>query len=757
MALVTEVRLSARSALALAVSCAVLASAHQQPARAAGVHQQAPPHGSVAQLRPVCSRAIPGQARCLALEEVPGASLTAPAAPGAAGTRVGPAGGERCAVPNAQEGCDGLRPQDLHTAYELPDSTPAAATQTIAVVAYYDDPTIKKDLNTFDQVFGLPECSTRNGCFEELNEQGKRRPLPEANGEAAREQSLDVEMAHAICQNCHILLVVASSPKLSDLEAAEDTAAAAHATEISNSWAMVGEGQPAEPTEDSPAFDHPGVVITAAAGDWGYRNDELQPTEEGANYPASSPHVVAVGGTRLQAGPSGEWRAESVWNAGKLADGSGCSRYFAAPAWQVTLTDWFEVGCGNMRAVSDISAVAEASVEGDPHPYTGIAVYDSTPLGEEKESPWHTLYGTSAAAPLIAAAFALAGGGQEVEFPARTLYENDIRDQTALHDVLSGSNGTCAAGFNGERLSRCEPAEMAASCEGALICLAGEGYDGPTGLGTPDGLGVFDAGGLPVLKPQRIRFTSAPPPGASTGGPTYSVSAQSSSDLQVSLTTAAPSVCMISNSLVSFLSAGTCTIDANQAGDSEFDPAPQAQQSFSVAAASGGSGEEPSSSPSASGQQSSSGSSQELSFNASHPPAGGVPLELHVTGRGTVTIALSLAGAGRLSWALELDNALLKPYGGRARCAFGHIRHGRCRPLLLAFATGARTFSARGAVRLVLGPQAAAAAALRRAAARSRGLSLSISLRFRPSPGGSPFTLAEHLRIRPAVAPARRR
>ena len=250
---------------------------------------------------------------------------------------------------------------------------------------------------------------------------------------------------------------------------------------------------------DSAAFEHPGVVITASAGDDGYLSwDSAQAGY--AEFPASSPHVVAVGGTRLILDGAGGWSSETVWNDGGEsggekdgygAGGGGCSVQFAAQPWQQSVSDWSAVGCSdNRRAVSDVAA--------DADPYTGFAVHDSSPACEEEYEPgqvihWCTIGGTSLASPLIASAFALAGGAHGVEYPARTLYENALASPASLHDVTVGSNGQCDLPFEeATGQSGCTIAEeAAASCASQAICLARAGYDGPTGVGTPAGLAAF--------------------------------------------------------------------------------------------------------------------------------------------------------------------------------------------------------------------------------------------------------------------------
>jgi hypothetical protein len=449
-----------------------------------------------------CPPASVGYASCLADQLVP---RTAEAQ-----ARRHPLGLARAAAPAAPSplsGSYGLRPQDLHSVYQLPTS--GTGTQTIALVDAYNDPTAESDLKGYDEEFSLPACTTANGCFRQVNQNGGSSELPfprtTAELEAARtsnphkaeeatgwgvEISLDIETARAVCQSCHILLVEASSPAYGNLETAEHTAASLGAGEISNSWGGPEIGE--TPTQESTsAFNHPGTVITASAGDYGYLGwDAEAESERGyAEFPASSPHVVAVGGTRLSPlGAGGTWTGETVWN-GSGAGGGGCSVEFTAPAWQQALADWSAVGCADKRAVADVAA------DGDP--YSGLAVHDTSPACKHESEYWCTIGGTSLSSPLIAAVFALAGGAGAASYPAHTLYQEALAVPSSLHDVTSGSNGECLQPFNEETgLSGCTPAEEAAtSCSSKLICLAGSGYDGPSGLGTPNGLAAFHPAG----------------------------------------------------------------------------------------------------------------------------------------------------------------------------------------------------------------------------------------------------------------------
>jgi hypothetical protein len=450
---------------------------------------------------------------CLAVELVP---LTAQARAHTRPIGIVRADGDATpAAHNPAAGDFGLRPADLHTAYELPAT--AATEQTIALIDAYNDPSAEADLATYSAMFGLPACTTANGCFKKVNEFGSESSLPfpttkaeletaEAGGEEAKfeaeqavgwgaEISLDIESTHAVCPNCHIILVEARSTSYADLEQAERAGESLGATELSNSWGGSEEGVTPSDDDASP-FNDPGVVITASSGDNGFLGWDAEYEEERGftNYPAASPHVVAVGGTRLTLGSGASWSSETVWN-GSGASGGGCSTQFTAPLWQQHLPDWSSIGCSNKRAVADVAA--------DADPHTGIAVTDSSSACETEYSEgatkhvihWCTYGGTSLASPIIASIFALAGGAGVAEYPARTLYENERLEPAALHDVTVGSNGECAS-FNAKTgLSTCEPAaEAAASCAAKGSCLAGTGFDGPSGVGTPDGIKAFIPG-----------------------------------------------------------------------------------------------------------------------------------------------------------------------------------------------------------------------------------------------------------------------
>jgi len=314
----------------------------------------------------------------------------------------------------------GYGPKQIQSAYNLPAT--GGAGQTVALIDAYDDPNAESDLAAYRAQFGLPPCTTANGCFRKVNQDGQQGNYPgqDPQGEWPGETSLDLDAVSAACPGCNILLVEANDDDISDLGTANNTAASLGATAISNSWG--GAEDTSDPDVQAQYFNHPGILITASSGDDGY----------GTIFPASSPFVLGVGGTSLvlAAGTARGW-AETAWSNG----GSGCSAIMPKPSWQT------DTGCG-LKTVADVSA--------DADPNTGLAVY---------QSGWEVIGGTSEASPLIAAIFALTGKASAgPSFP----YSN----VALFNDVTTGSNGNCG---------------------GSYLCTAGVGYDGPTGVGTPNG------------------------------------------------------------------------------------------------------------------------------------------------------------------------------------------------------------------------------------------------------------------------------
>lgn len=326
----------------------------------------------------------------------------------------------------------GFGPADLRSAYRL--TAVGRRSRTIAVIDAFDDPTAEADLAVYRNQFGLPPCTTGNGCFRKVNQNGTAKPLPRADAGWSGETSLDLDMVSAICPGCSILLVEANNQSNPSLFAAVDRAVAMGAKFVSNSYGDFEFPGQTGPHGDA-HFNHPGVAITASTGDFGYS----------PAYPATSRYVTAVGGTSLRRIAGGRGWAETAW---ALA-GAGCSAFEPKPRFQVGVV----TKCAH-RAEADVSAVAD--------PDTGVAVYQG--FGG---TGWSVFGGTSAAAPIVAAIYALAGDPGVADRPNTYPYAHP----RSLFPVTAGFDGAC----------------------GWPLCRAGSGWDGPSGLGTPNGTAAFTA------------------------------------------------------------------------------------------------------------------------------------------------------------------------------------------------------------------------------------------------------------------------
>ncbi|MFE9425124.1 putative Ig domain-containing protein [Kitasatospora sp. NPDC006697] len=405
----------------------------------------------------------PGRSALLAPLSVLGLLVTAiagftPAASAATASAAAPVSVERsCAAPRhpGEAACLALKRTDLRPHALAPNAAPSGfgptdlagaynlsgggSGQTVAIVDAQDDPNAESDLAAYRSQYGLPACTTANGCFRKIDENGGTN-YPTADTGWAGEISLDVDMVSAVCPNCHILLVEAASANMGDLGAAVNQAVAQGAKFVSNSYG--GSEDSTTAGADAQYFDHPGVAITASAGDSDY----------GAEFPATSQYVTAVGGTALSRSSNSRGWSESVWNTNSSeGTGSGCSAYISKPAFQ------HDTGCRN-RMETDVSAVAD--------PATGVAVYQTY-----GGNGWSVYGGTSASSPIIASIWALAGapkaGDQANSYP--------YAHTGSFNDITSGNNGSCSPSY---------------------FCTAGTGYDGPTGWGTPNGTsGFLPAGG----------------------------------------------------------------------------------------------------------------------------------------------------------------------------------------------------------------------------------------------------------------------
>jgi subtilase family serine protease len=327
----------------------------------------------------VCSFAPAGYAHCNAIRVLSASTFTS----------------------NDSNSIAGYHPSDLQSAYNLPSST-AGNGQTIALVDPYDDPNAESDLGVYRSQFNLPPCTTKNGCFKKVDQNGGTQ-YPTPNSAWAQETSLDLDMVSAICPNCNILLVEATNSSMQDLETSNDTTAQLGANVINNSYGI--SEYSAETTEES-HYNHSGVAITASSGDNGYKTQ----------FPASSQYVTAVGGTTLKPAQNARGWSETAWSG----TGSGCSTYISKPSWQT------DQGCSN-RTIGDVSAVAD--------PNTGVAAYDSFGVGG-----WVVYGGTSVASAIIAGIYGLAGNSGDVKYGSYSYSHTG-----SLNDVTSGSNGNCGS------------------------------------------------------------------------------------------------------------------------------------------------------------------------------------------------------------------------------------------------------------------------------------------------------------------------
>jgi subtilase family serine protease len=340
---------------------------------------------------------------------------------------VGPSGAQAAGKATASTEPTGFGPADIRSAYAL--SATAGSGKTVAIVDAYDDPTAQSDLAVYRKTFGLSACTGASGCFRKVNQSGGAA-LPKADAGWAVETSLDLDMVTAACGSCKILLVEATTSSMVDLAAGVSYAATQKVSAISNSYSSAD-------TTQSAAYNHPGIAIVASTGDAGY----------GLGAPASFDSVIAVGGTTLKrASTTKRGWSETAWKGA----GSGCSTLNSKPSWQTAAT-----GCAG-KASADVSAVAD--------PSTGVAVYDSTT--HQGAAGWLVGGGTSAAAPIIAAVYAMSGN--TAGYPASYTWTHT----GGLNDVTAGTNGTCPKATS-------------------KWCTAGAGWDGPTGLGTPNGIGSF--------------------------------------------------------------------------------------------------------------------------------------------------------------------------------------------------------------------------------------------------------------------------
>jgi subtilase family serine protease len=323
----------------------------------------------------------------------------------------------------------GLGPADLTSAYKL--NAAITSTATIAIIDAFHYANAASDLATYRSTFGLPPCTVASGCLTILNPTNAK--APPAGDDWNLEAALDLDMASAACPTCKLVLVEATNDTGNDLFNEQNTAAArAGVVSISNSWG--GGSSASDATLDTQFFTHTqNVNVFVSSGDSGN-------TGSTGDFPSTSAHVFAVGGTRLVKSTAARGWTETAWSGA----GSTCSTRIARPAFQTTAI--VPTAACARRAASDISAVAD--------PNSGVAVFNANDGG------FVVVGGTSASAPFLAGVFArygISGAAHNASFA----YTN----RADFFDVTSGTNGRCTT----------------------ALCRAAAGWDGPTGLGTPNG------------------------------------------------------------------------------------------------------------------------------------------------------------------------------------------------------------------------------------------------------------------------------
>ncbi len=368
-----------------------------------------------------------------------------------------------CYVAPLSDNIHGYQPCDLDSAYNLPypSNTTVGATKTIALIEGGDNPNAEADLATYRAEFHLSACTTANGCFKKIDVNGGPPPAwTDPTGAWEAESSLDLDMVSAICPNCHIILMengngngdgmqVTAVPVAESL-GANIVSMSYGGGDCSNTSVCNGNGDD--------VFRNANLIGVASSGDTGYDSGNTNGAPS-ANYPATSPYVVAAGGTTLKQDSSSRGWSETVWNnntvppATASATGSGCSLVEPKPSWQ------HDTGCAT-KMTNDVSVV------GDPS--TGVAIYDTNGGSFTNNTKgWMQAGGTSASAPIIAGIYALGGDTNGIS-AAQDAYSHP----QDLYDIVSGSNGVC-------------------SPSPSYWCNAGVGYDGPSGMGSPNGLGAF--------------------------------------------------------------------------------------------------------------------------------------------------------------------------------------------------------------------------------------------------------------------------
>ncbi|MFK0256626.1 S8 family serine peptidase [Streptomyces sp. NPDC090445] len=309
----------------------------------------------------------------------------------------------------------------------------------MAIVVAFDNPNAESDLAVYRSTFGLPPCTTANGCFRKINQNGGTTPPALTDPGWASETALDIDMVSAACPACKILLVEANDDTFGNLLTAVAQARTQGAKYISMSWVDANGENNVQPVLDQIYFNHPGIAFVGGSGDVGGV----------VHWPAASQYVTAAGGTSLRRNflpvPGPQLLRLGWYESAWQGSGSGCSQVQPKPAFQN------DPLCPR-RTSADVSAVAD--------PATGVASYNT--FGGAPG--WAVTGGTSASSPLIASMYALAGTPGPTDRPNSYPYAHRLN----FWDIDRGVAGPCPSN--------------------TYLCRAVRGYDGPTGVGSPRGV-----------------------------------------------------------------------------------------------------------------------------------------------------------------------------------------------------------------------------------------------------------------------------
>jgi len=351
-----------------------------------------------------------------------------------------------------------LTPVDLQAHYAIP-ATLTGAGQTIAIVDGPGSGSVDDDLNTFSKYYNLPLCDSSNPCFQRIDL--SNGASFSAADDWGSELELDTQMVHAIAPGAKIILVTANSGSLSDIFAAINYAAALPGVTAVTMSFSYGSYFPTDFLNEDVALSgfqtNQGVAFFASSGDNGNTTSFM-------DYPAASPYVTAVGGTRIN---SVAWSAGAQSEVAWPFSGGGESSYASMPAWQLSyLGSAVQAANGGMRAMPDVAAVADGQ-------HSAVAIY--------YKQRWVMSGGTSVSSPIWAGISALMGQklaneGKSLASLIKTtpggfnglIYQSKVTQgpNVGFYDILSGSDNLYA--------SPCP------------LCVAGPGYDEVTGWGAPN-------------------------------------------------------------------------------------------------------------------------------------------------------------------------------------------------------------------------------------------------------------------------------